>query len=203
MTIKDITLLLTHTGKAIQSLAQPTPDGTENGGAGSDDTSMGDPQEPGTTDAQLNPEERLESFKVAMNAFMKALHSVDVRLKRQIWGLEEAGIITLKGTDRREQGAEVGGPAGAGGAPGSSAAGAGLPAKGSLEPNGVGKMGTLDVGWLNSRSNKVERVMESELWVGARRHLEGIVEGRIKSGGAGVGLGLANSNQSGGGHMEE
>lgn len=203
MPTKDITLLLTHTGKAIQSLAQPTSDDIENGGAGSDDMSMGDPQEPGTVAAQLNPEERLESFKVAMNSFMKVLHSVDVRLKRQIWGLEEAGIITLKGTDRREQGPEVGGPAGAGGPAGSSAAGAGVLAKGSLEPNGVGKMGTLDVGWLNSRSNKVERVMESELWVGARQHLQGIAEGRIKSGGAGVGLGLANSNQSGGGHMEE
>lgn len=142
-----------------------------------------------------------------MNAFMSALHSVDVRLKRQIWGLEEAGIVTLRGADRREQVAEGGGagPAGPGGGPagaGGVGGGAGGPGKGSLEPNGVGNMGVLDVGWLNARSNKVERVMESELWAGARQHLEGIVEGRIKTGGSGVGLGLADSGPSGGDDME-
>lgn len=81
-----------------------------------------------------------------MDAFLLTLHSVDVRLKRQIMGLEEAGIISLK---------ENKGQA-------------------SLEPNGIGNIGNLDVGWLNSRSNKVERDMEAELWERAKEHLEGI-----------------------------
>lgn len=161
---------------------------------------MEDPQEPRPADAQLNPEERLDAFKTAMNSFMKTLHSVDVRLKRQIWALEEAGIITIKGADRREQGAEAAALAGSGGAAGPGAAapgGVGSSTKGSLEPNGIGQMGTLDVGWLNSRSNKVERVMESELWTGARQHLEGIVEGKSMPGDTGTVLGPAETGQRG------
>lgn len=109
-----------------------------------------------------------------MNAFIATLHSVDVRLKRQIWGLEEAGVITLKGS--REEKDENGT---AGTAGGRSEAGA----KTKLKPDGVGKIGGLDVGWLNARSSKVERDMEAELWTGMRKHLEGIVEGRVRVGG--------------------
>jgi len=89
-----------------------------------------------------------------MDDFLSTLHSVDVRLKRQILGLEEAGIVTLPVKDPK--------------APPSST---NIPAA-SLEPNGVGNIGNLDVGWLNSRSNKVERDMEAELWTKARTHLE-------------------------------
>lgn len=76
-----------------------------------------------------------------MDSFLTTLHSVDVRLKRQIWGLEEAGIISLK----ESRSSEI-----------------------SLEPNGVGDIGNLDVGWLNSRSSKVDRDMEAELWAKMR-----------------------------------
>ena len=140
-----------------------------------------------------------------MNAFMKTLHSVDVRLKRQIWGLEEAGIITLKASNDRTAegpagpgqtaaavatatgGGGGGGDSGSGGPPGG--AGPAGPVATSLEPDGVGKIGDLDVGWLNSRSNKVERVMESELWTTTRKHLEGVVAGKVSTGGSSVGLG--------------
>ena len=88
------------------------------------------------------------AFKNAMDAFLSTLHSVDVRLKRQILGLEEAGIVSLK----ENKGAV------------------------SLDPNGVGGIGNLDVGWLNSRSNKVERDMEAELWTKARTHLEAVAD---------------------------
>lgn len=86
-----------------------------------------------------------------MDSFLSTLHSVDVQLKRQIWGLEEASIISLKE---------------------SKAVGV------SLEPNGVGDIGGLDVGWLNSRSNKVDREMEAELWEKMRTVLEHIGEAK-------------------------
>ena len=127
------------------------------------------------TVSNLNPEERLATFKSSMNAFMSTLHSVDVRLKRQIWGLEEAGVITLNST--RE------GPDGGGSAASSGAAGSGSVVKTNLEPDGVGKVGGLDVGWLNARSSKVERDMEAELWTEMRNHLESLVEGRLLTGG--------------------
>lgn len=85
-----------------------------------------------------------------MEKFLSTLHSVNVRLKRQIWGLEEAGILKDKPKDDDGN---------AGPRP-------------TLEPNGLGMIGNLDVGWLNSRSNQVEREMEAELWTKARKHLE-------------------------------
>jgi hypothetical protein len=42
----------------------------------------------------------------------------------------------------------------------------------TLKPDGVGSVGGMDVGWLNSRSSKVERDMERELWDKARKFLE-------------------------------
>lgn len=86
-----------------------------------------------------------------------------------MWALEEAGIITLKESGKQE-------PAGANGA------GADKGAKVSLQPDGVGKVGGLDVGWLNARSNKIERDMESELWATMRENLEDVAEGKLQGG---------------------
>ncbi|CAK7207764.1 hypothetical protein SEUCBS139899_010577 [Sporothrix eucalyptigena] len=97
--------------------------------------------------ANTDTEAQVAVFKEAMDSFLTTLHSVDVRLKRQIWGLEEAGIISLKE---------------------SKASGV------SLEPNGVGDIGNLDVGWLNSRSNKVDRDMEAELWSSMKATMESL-----------------------------
>ncbi|KJR84883.1 uncharacterized protein SPSK_10065 [Sporothrix schenckii 1099-18] len=95
--------------------------------------------------ADAHTETQVATFKESMDNFLNTLHSVDVRLKRQIWGLEEAGLISLK--ESRSSGV-------------------------SLEPNGVGDIGSLDVGWLNSRSNKVDREMEAELWSTMRATVE-------------------------------
>ncbi len=111
--------------------------------------------------AAIDTDAQVQAFKEAVDGFLATLHSVDVRLKRQIWGLEEAGIISLK--ERRSGGV-------------------------SLEPNGVGDVGDLDVGWLNSRSSKVERDMEAELWTKMRTALEclGQGQGQIEDGPKGM-----------------
>ncbi len=123
---QDIASLLSLSAEALKALSKPT------------------------TDEQA-PEAHTAAFKSAMDAFLATLHSVDVRLKRQILGLEEGGIISLKDSKL-------------GGGGGSTA---------SLEPNGVGEIGKLDVGWLNSRSSAVDRLMEATLWTRAREFLEG------------------------------
>ncbi|KAI0192123.1 mediator complex, subunit Med11 [Astrocystis sublimbata] len=119
---KKIVSLLRSTGQAIQCL----------GGTATD----ADPK---------------QQFKQNMEDFMSTLRHVNVGIRRQIWGLEEAGIISLskKEVATREEGGEVQ----------ASNARTGL-----LEPDGNGKIGGLDVGWLNSRNNKVERDMEADLW---------------------------------------
>lgn len=48
-----------------------------------------------------------------------------------------------------------------------------------------GKLGNLDIGWLNSRSGIVDRNMEAELWVKARKFLEDLKEGKGRGHGEG------------------
>jgi hypothetical protein len=92
LTGQNITALLEHTGAAIQCLRKP-----------------GAAEDPAGPDSELarSPDEQTAAFRAAMDTFLTTLHSVDVRLKRQIMGLEEAGIISLKSADRREQLAAV------------------------------------------------------------------------------------------------
>ncbi|KAI1284400.1 hypothetical protein F5Y07DRAFT_346410 [Xylaria sp. FL0933] len=103
-----------------------------------------------------------QQFKESMDEFMKTLRMVNVGMKRQIWGLEEASIISLgkKEVSTKEEGGEVQ----------ASNARTGL-----LEPDGTGKIGGLDVGWLNSRSNKVEKDMEADLWQEAEDVLQKLI----------------------------
>ncbi|ROV90251.1 hypothetical protein VPNG_09911 [Cytospora leucostoma] len=168
----DIASLLELTGKSIQSLGKqnvvPPPKSNNNNNGAAEEQ----PQ------PQPSAEEQTQAFRDAMNKFLSTLHSVDALLKRQILGLDEAGIISLPrpnqdnkdgGPKDRPSGGGVGG-----GDDASSSAGALKPA---LEPDGLGKVGSLDVGWLNSRSNQVEREMEAELWTKARRHLESLAGG--------------------------
>ncbi|KAK8079251.1 hypothetical protein PG994_003058 [Apiospora phragmitis] len=85
-------------------------------------------------------------FKESMDKFVRTLRSVDVRIKRQVQGMEEEGIVNL-GDDKNN-----------------SSNKGGEPKSKSLQPDGHGRIGGVDAGWLNSRSNKVERDMETEIW---------------------------------------
>lgn len=139
--LKQIVSLLRSTGQAIQCLGGRVPQ--DNG-------------------APMTDADPSKQFEESMDEFMKTLRTVNVGMKRQIWGLEEAGIITLgkKEPSTREEGGEV---------HASHSRGA------SLEPDGNGKIGGLDVGWLNSRSNKVEKDMEADLWKDTSDALEQLI----------------------------
>lgn len=104
-----------------------------------------------STDSGQNPEDRPQTFSDATDTYLKGLHSVDVRLKRQIYGLNEAGIIAMaKEPAMRPDGQN--------------------PESSRVAGDNV----ALDVGWLNSRSGKVGRDMEAELWAKARTFLEAL-----------------------------
>ncbi|KAJ3551262.1 hypothetical protein NPX13_g11403 [Xylaria arbuscula] len=138
---KNIVKLLTYTAQAIQCLGKRP---------GQDE------------DVTMVDSDPTQQFKESMDEFVKTLRSVDVNMKRQIWGLEEAGIISLgkKEITTREEGGEVQ---------------ASNVRSGLLEPDGSGKIGGLDVGWLNSRSNKVEKDMEADLWQEAEHILQRLI----------------------------
>jgi hypothetical protein len=92
-----------------------------------------------------------------MEDLLTTVRHVDVHMKRQIIGLEEAGILDLA-NERTEADAREG-------------------EKVSLKPNALGSVGNLDVGWLNSRGEKNERDMEAELWGKGRAVLERAANG--------------------------
>ncbi|KEY63823.1 hypothetical protein S7711_09735 [Stachybotrys chartarum IBT 7711] len=136
---KSIVKLMSHTCTALNSLTVTPP-------ASNNPVSDTDGPKP-----LADPAAQKDDFRSATDSFLTTLHSIDVRMKRQILALEEAGIVDLNGNPRAEPkgGADV-----------------------SLKPSGTGAIGNLDVGWLNSRGTKVEREMEAELWEKARTFLE-------------------------------
>ncbi|RDL40771.1 Uncharacterized protein BP5553_00750 [Venustampulla echinocandica] len=107
--------------------------------------------------------ERREAFETASNAYLRALRTVDVGLKRQIYGLEEADIIPAEKTKAKGKQTDDG--------PAMGSARATVPTEATVAEGGMGK---LDIGWLNSRSGRVERDMEAELWGKARGFVEGL-----------------------------
>jgi Mediator complex protein len=109
-----------------------------------------------------------EAFQEISNTYLRTLQSVDVRLRRQIYGLEEGDIIPGEKIKAKTDGqdAPVGGMAAM-----MAGQGAGVKEE-TLISVGEGGMGKLDIGWLNSRSRSVDQDMEAELWARARAFLE-------------------------------
>lgn len=106
-------------------------------------------------------EERKRAFESASNSYLKTLQTVDVGLRRQIYGLEEADILTPEKPKKAKEGHD-----------GATGFGKAAP---MVEPTiADGGMGKLDIGWLNSRSGRVGRDMEAELWEKAKTFLEGL-----------------------------
>lgn len=136
---QNIAALLRYTAEALKTLGKQIAE-EERSMTGQDDRA------------------RAQIFQSSMEDFLRTLRTINVGMKRQIWGLEEARIIKLEPKDSqttRDEGGEV--------------QAAHLPKP--IKPDGEGKIGGLDVGWLNSRSHKVESAMEADLWREAETHL--------------------------------
>lgn len=150
----EVAEMLQSAGKAINSLTdRPLP-------AGNGDTAM----ENGSDVASF--EKRKEAFSQNTEAYYTHLQAIVARLRRQAYALEEAGIIapeapTLAGNTQQRQAVQ--------GAQRGQA-----PAASGQETERItnGGLGSLDVGWLNSRGNKVGLEKENELIDDAKRLLE-------------------------------
>jgi len=171
---KDIASLLRHTSAALRAITSPPLSSSQQSIPSSD---------------LLSTEPALVNFKSCQTAFLETLDRVDKNLKRQVYALEEAGIITLRGAGDGQasaDGATAGASAGSLGGVGAPSVGGGVggqtkEAAARLEPDGVGRYGSLDVGQLNMASNSVERDLETELWVNIRQHTEKVVmERKVK-----------------------
>lgn len=142
---QDLSHLLHSAGAAIEALTLP-------------------PSSPSSAEED-NPNEK---FRNTAAQYFSLLSSIDVRLRRQIYALEEADILSPSSSAVEKVELQLPGSQGSTSALGSSQ---GTTAA-SGGKGGVG-MGVLDVGWLNSRNDSVGKEMEAELW----RELEGLVEG--------------------------
>ncbi|KAI6776266.1 hypothetical protein HG530_000211 [Fusarium avenaceum] len=141
--------LMKHTAAALNSLTIPSS---------SESNQNNDPAAEATK-PPLDPPAQKETFRSATDSFLTTLHTVDVKMKRQIFALEEAGIIDLAPPKRQEAEGPI------------LTAQPILP---SQRPNGVGAVGNIGAGWLNSRGTRVERDMEAELWDKAKDLLKKI-----------------------------
>ncbi|KAK3677284.1 hypothetical protein LTR78_002822 [Recurvomyces mirabilis] len=148
--------MLNHMGQAINALA-PSPQSDNE-----------------------NIETRKETFEQESRAAYVAIQAFNARMKRQAYALEEAGIIlakapVLSATSTREQ--EQSRPNGPPGRSGQSGVPPAPPAK-EVDRITNGGLGNLDVGWLNSRGNKVGVENEAELLQEAKALLEQELERR-------------------------
>lgn len=142
---QDLSHLLHSAGAAIEALTLPPS--------------------PSFSAEEDNPNEK---FRNMAAQYFSLLSSIDVRLRRQIYALEEADILSPSSSAVEKVELQLPGSQGSSSALGSSEGTTGA----SGGKGGVG-MGALDVGWLNSRNDSVGKEMEAELW----RELEGLVEG--------------------------
>jgi hypothetical protein len=154
----DVAGLLSSAGQAVNALTnRPLNQPGE-----SQDAVMKD-----ASDTSL--EARKQAFNESTANFFHGLQGAFARLRRQAYALEEAGIIApeLPLEEKKEtrsagslQPAPKGNPH--------------IPKEQQLDPERVknGGLGNLDVGWLNSRGNKVGAEKEAELIQEAKELLE-------------------------------
>ena len=127
----------------------------------------------------LSIEQQKGAFTAATSQYFSLLSSLDVRLRRQIYALEEAQILPKDVSTKEPRN--------------SQASSLGFPGMGSTAnmplptQSGVGKgpitgggLGNLDIGWLNSRNDNVGKEKEAELWEEALRIVQRLEEGRLE-----------------------
>ncbi|KAI4260078.1 MAG: hypothetical protein LQ352_000457 [Teloschistes flavicans] len=155
---QDVAQLLHSAGLAIKTLTSSTLGTGENSEALDQDIGQ-----------------RKDRFSAASSQYFSLLSSIDVRLRRQISALETAQIIASEASTKETQS----NPDAAtplmrmlGGSPSHSLGS-------SKDPTTNGGLGNLDVSWLNSRNNKVEKDMQAELWEGAHKLVQKTVEDKV------------------------
>lgn len=113
----------------------------------------------------LSIEHQKEHFRSEASQYFSLLSSIDVRLRRQVYALEEAEIIPAEAVKEQQTSLAVPSIFAHLGSPQNSSSPKQPPLSKSVHIGGG--LGTLDVGWLNSRNDNVGKEMEAELWAKA------------------------------------
>lgn len=175
----DVPALLSSAGGAINALTGKAQAKATNGHTNGDiDMSDGDAPAEGSLASHK------EDFTKHTTAYFTHLQSIMARLRRQAYALEEAGIIaaeaptlsTTSSTEPAQRAMPGQGPGARRGPPGIG--GASRQATEEAERITNGGLGNLDVGYLNSRGNRVGTEKEAELIAEAREMLEDRIKGQ-------------------------
>ncbi len=122
---------------------------------------------PGTNIDQSNSlESQKHAFTDASSEYFKLLSSIDVRLRRQINALQAAKIIPAEAVTRESQNSQA--------VPSMMSGPASLSKQmgGGRSVITGGGLGSLDVGWLNSKNDHIGKGMEAGLWEEAQQFVE-------------------------------
>jgi hypothetical protein len=121
-------------------------------------------------------EPQKQRFTVATTEYFALVSSVDIGLRQQIHALEEDKIIPSEATSKESQGGADTSVTSTG-----ASAATGIPSSASRSAMIGGSLGNLDIGWLNSRNDNVDKEMEAELWKKASTFLAGLEENKTTS----------------------
>lgn len=113
---------------------------------------------------------RKAQFEESSKAVFTGIQSITAQLRRQVYALEEAGITAAEAPTSSSRAQQ---PNAASGRSGSAAA-----PQADVERITNGGLGNLDVGWLNSRGNKVGAEKEAELMKEARELAQKLLQDR-------------------------
>ncbi len=157
--MKDIAKLLESAGSAIKALTKNTS------------------SNPDEVDSQVTSiQEQKGNFTTATAKYFSLLSSIDVRLRRQIYALEDAEIIPSETASKDIQTAPDDAPAFLGFDGFQNLLSTKQTGANKHASKGTGQT-NLDIGWLNSRNDKVGKEMEAELWAEAKAFIQ-TLEGR-------------------------
>ncbi|KAF3484110.1 uncharacterized protein GIQ15_03434 [Arthroderma uncinatum] len=140
---KDVAQILQSAGLAIQALTNSPS------------------QASGISETRESPvggalEARKKAFKTACSQYFALVSSVDVKLRRQVYALEEASIIRAESTVPVKTGdGMVGGT-------------------GATAQSSSGTVNPLETSWLNSRKDTVGKDKEAELWAEASKFMKSV-----------------------------
>jgi hypothetical protein len=158
----DVAAILSSAGLAINALTNRPLNATSDD---DNDTNMDDAREPATLDA------RKQAFETHTKDFYDNVHAVTARLRRQAYALQEAGIITPQAFTLSSISVKSAKPP-------PTQPGRGAPQQIDQQPERItnGGLGKQDIGWLNSRGNRVGADKEKELVEDAKKLLQAALE---------------------------
>ncbi|KAI4158895.1 MAG: hypothetical protein L6R39_000454 [Caloplaca ligustica] len=148
---KDVAKLLHYAGNAIKTLTVHAPESEGSQGNHAQDI-----------------EQRKAGFAAASSEYFTLLASIDVRLRRHITDLEIAGILPSEAVTQDFRPTQI----------------EQNHQKPPINPKNTvtnGGLGNLDIGWLNSRNDNIEKTMEAELWKESQKLVEKTLQTRSAS----------------------